>query len=32
MLKGSELYGVPFVPVHLDMKDKLSIFGASISK
>ena len=25
-------YGVPFVPLHLHMKDKLNIFGALISK
>ena len=25
-------YGVPFVPLHLHMKDKLNIFSASISK
>ena len=27
-----EYYGVPFVTLHLHMKDKLNIFGASISK
>ena len=25
-------YGVPFVPLHLHMKDKLKIFGGSILK
>ena len=31
-INSGDTYGVPFVPLHLYMKNKLNIFGASISK